>query len=71
MITRASGLKTLARSVGRQKLWSIARQIVFDDRIRHRILHYLGKHIQKEMKYMCSDKAGKVTNIICINSMCV
>ena len=59
VITRKSGLKPLARGVGRQKPSSIARQVVLNHRIRPHILRHLGKHIQKELTHMCSERAGK------------
>ena len=59
VISRSSGLKTLACSVGQQKRSSIARQAMRDNRICGYILHILGKDIQREMKQMSSVRTGK------------
>ena len=58
VITRSSGLKSLARSVGRHKRSSVARQAMRDSRIRAYIINILGRDIRREMKRTCSDNDG-------------
>ena len=60
VISRASGFKTLVRSVGRKRPSSIARQAMLNDRIRPHILRYLGKRVQKELKLICSKQSGEL-----------
>lgn len=60
IITKASGLKTLARSVGRKNRPSIARQAMKDGKIKEIILSILSKQVQKEMTHMCSKKTSSV-----------
>ncbi len=60
VITRKSGLKTLARSVGRKSRPSIARQVMRDRVIREKVLEILTKDIQKEMTTMCAKKTSSV-----------
>ena len=60
VVSRASGLKTLARSVGRHSRSSIARQVVKDDKIRGHIIKYLSSFIQKEMRNMSRVKTGEL-----------
>ncbi len=60
VVTKASGLKTLARSIGRKNQASIARQVMKDPRIKEKVLEILAKHVQKEMTVMCSRNTGSV-----------
>ncbi len=60
VITRKSGLKTLARSVGCKSRPSIARQVMRDRVIREKVLEILTKDIQKEMTTMCAKKTSSV-----------
>lgn len=53
-IPRSSGLKTLARSVGRQNRPSIARQAMRDPKIKKMVLNILEKDVQKELTKMSS-----------------
>ena len=85
VISRSSGLKTLARSVGQQKRSSIARQAMRDNRICGYILHILGKDIQREMKQMSSVRTkssacfvallqhqlqNSILKCVCVKSIC-
>ena len=60
VIYRGSGLKTLARSVGRKHRASIARQAMKDSQIKMKVLDILGRHVQKEMKLLCSKNTPSV-----------
>lgn len=60
VMTRASGLKTLARSVGRRSCSSIARQAMHDSRIRKQVLDILQADLQKEMNVMSAVKSASV-----------
>lgn len=60
MIPRSSGLKGLARSVGRRNRASIGRQAVRDPTIRQRVLSLLAKDVQKEMTTMCARRTGSI-----------
>ena len=51
-IPRHSGLKTLARSVGRLNRPSIARRAMRDPKVRKVVLNILEKDVQKEMTKM-------------------
>ena len=59
IISRSTGLKSLARSVGRRKLSAIARQTMRNRGIRTHVLRVLAGDIQREMKEMCAVKTGK------------
>lgn len=60
IITRASGLKTLARSVGARNRPSIARQVVSDPKLKEAALHCIIKQVQKEMTTMCARKTKSI-----------
>ena len=64
VVSRASGLKTLARSVGRHSRSSIALQAVKDVKIRGHIVKYLSKIVQQEMRNMSKVKTGEFFFII-------
>ncbi len=58
VITKGSGLKTLATSVGRKNRASIARQVMKDRKMKTHIVDILAKRVQKEMAVMCSKKTS-------------
>ena len=60
VIPKSSGLKTLARSVGRKNRASIARQVMNDHKMKDKALDILGRQVQKEMSAMCSKKKPSV-----------
>ncbi len=60
VVTRASGLKTLTRSIGRKNRASIARQVMRDPKTKEKVLGILATHVQKEMTTMCSRKTGSI-----------
>ena len=62
-MTKESGLKTLARSVGRKDRASIGSQVMKDETIKSKILETITKNVQKEMKHLTSRKSG--TNLRC------
>ena len=53
-MNRSSGLKMLARSVGRKNPAAIARQALCNYVIRERVMLILKKDIQEEIRRMCS-----------------
>ena len=50
-MTKESGLKTLARSIGCKDRASNARQVMKDETIKSTILETITKDVQKEMKH--------------------
>ncbi len=60
VITKGSGLKSLARSVGRKHRASIARQAMKDRNMKTHVVDILAKHVQKEMTVMCSKKTNSM-----------
>lgn len=61
-----SGLKTLARSVGRHNHSSIARQVMKNAKSRGFVLQELLKMIQKEMRTLSKVRTGKC---VCYSSV--
>lgn len=60
MISRASGLKRLTRSVGRKKYSSIARAGLKQKVLRNHVIKALSTEIQKEFSVMCSCKTASL-----------
>ena len=60
VIPKASGLKTIAKSVGRKNRASIARQVMKDRKMTDKVLQILARRTQKEMSAMCSKKKPSV-----------
>lgn len=69
VITKGTGLKTLARSVGRKSRRSIARQVMKDKRMRELAIENLSQLIQKEMTDMCSRKSASFIRDPAIDSL--
>ena len=60
VISRQSGLKTLARSVGRMNRASISRQVMKDKVMRQKVMDLMMKDIQEELVKLCAKKTKSV-----------
>lgn len=60
IITRRSGLKTLARSVSRMNRASISRQVMKDKVMKEKILGMVTNDIQKELAHLCAKKTNSI-----------
>lgn len=62
MITKSSGLKTIARSVVRKNRDSIARQVMKDQKMRAKVLQILARITQKgDVSYVLKEEALSFT----------
>ena len=63
VIAKSTGLKSLVRSVGRRRFFSIARKAMCNSAIRAHALRLLAADIQREMKEMSRVNTGTCMHI--------
>ena len=60
LVSKASGLKKLAKNVGRRKYSAIAKSVVKMKTLRHHVVHALSDEIRKELTTMTSKKTDSL-----------